>query len=143
MAGGASPAVREAYAAYGLALGIGFQEQDDLLGVWGRSAETGKPDAADIVERKRGLPAAIALSEPDVPAWLSAAYAPGDGAVADGEMVERIVRHFDQLGVRGAIEQRVEASVRRGAGLPGGGRRAEPARGYLSAICDALVSRRT
>src|SRR6476646_9173650 len=39
MAGGASPAVREAYAAYGLALGVAFQEQDDLLGVWGRSSD--------------------------------------------------------------------------------------------------------
>ncbi len=67
MAVGASDAQCEAYAAYGLQLGIAFQEQDDLLGVWGLSAETGKPDAADIVERKRGLPAAMALVQADAP----------------------------------------------------------------------------
>jgi geranylgeranyl diphosphate synthase type I len=142
MAGGASPDVREAYAAYGLALGIGFQEQDDLLGVWGHSAETGKPDAADIVERKRGLPAAIALSQPNVPAWLSAAYAPGDGAMPD-ELVERTVRHFDELGVRGLIEQRVDGRFAEALGCLDAAGAREPARGYLSAICGALVSRRT
>src|SRR5437588_6595643 len=70
LAAGASAAQCDAYAAYGLQLGVAFQEQDDLLGVWGRSAETGKPEAADIVERKRGLPAALALSRTDAPDWL-------------------------------------------------------------------------
>src|SRR5260370_24955586 len=70
MAGGASSAECDAYAAYGLELGVAFQEQDDLLGVWGRAAETGKPDAADIVERKRGLPAAMALSRTEAPERL-------------------------------------------------------------------------
>src|SRR2546430_6792598 len=80
IAGGAPAEPRDAYADYGRELGIAFQEQDDLLGVWGRSAETGKPDAADIVERKRGLPAAMALSLPDAPEWLRAAYGGGAGA---------------------------------------------------------------
>ena len=52
MASGASEAQCEAYAAYGMQLGIAFQEQDDLLGVWGLSAETGKPDAADPMTRE-------------------------------------------------------------------------------------------
>jgi geranylgeranyl diphosphate synthase, type I len=142
LAGGASPEACQAFASYGLALGIGFQEQDDLLGVWGRSAETGKPDAADIVERKRGLPAAIALSEPNAPAWLSAAYSPSEERMPD-ELVGRIVRHFDQLGVRATIEQRVEGQFKEALRcLQVTGAR-EPARGYLTAICGALVSRRS
>ena len=51
LAAGASTAQCEAYSAYGMQLGVAFQEQDDLLGVWGLSAETGKPDAADIYGR--------------------------------------------------------------------------------------------
>src|SRR5262249_43048903 len=47
MAAGAPDATRDAYAAYGLELGVAFQEQDDLLGVWGQPSETGKPAAAD------------------------------------------------------------------------------------------------
>jgi geranylgeranyl diphosphate synthase type I len=141
LAAGASAAARDAYAAYGLELGVAFQEQDDLLGVWGRSAETGKPEAADIVERKRGLPAAMALSLTDVPAWLRSAYTETDGVV-DPRLVERIIAHFDQLDLRAAVEQRVEARYRKALeSLATAGAR-EPARGYLTAICGALVARR-
>ena len=34
LAGGASSSAEDAFAAYGLELGLAFQEQDDLLGVW-------------------------------------------------------------------------------------------------------------
>jgi len=142
MASGASEAQYEAYAAYGMQLGIAFQEQDDLLGVWGLSAETGKPDAADIIERKRGLPAAMALSREDAPGWLRAAYLETDGELS-GEIVERIIGYFDQLDLRGTIEARVEERYRQALEcLEASGARA-PAKDYLAAICDALVSRRT
>jgi geranylgeranyl diphosphate synthase type I len=142
MAAGASTAERNAYAAYGLELGVAFQEQDDLLGVWGRSTETGKPEAADIVERKRGLPAAMALSLADAPAWLRSAYAETDGAV-DRQLVERIIAHFDNLDLRSTVEQRVEARYRTALESLAKAAPREPARGYLTAICEALVSRRT
>ncbi len=142
MAAGANPAERDAYAAYGLELGVAFQEQDDLLGVWGKSTETGKPEAADIVERKRGLPAAMALSLADAPTWLRSVYAETDGAV-DPRMVERIITHFDQLDLRGRVEQRVEARYRTALESLAIASAREPARRYLTAICAALVSRRT
>jgi geranylgeranyl diphosphate synthase type I len=142
MAAGATAAQCEAYAAYGMQLGVAFQEQDDLLGVWGRSAETGKPDAADIVERKRGLPAAMALSRSDAPDWLRRVYLDRDGELS-AETVERVIQHFDRLELRGAIEQRVESRYETAlASLETAGAR-EPARGYLAAICGALVARRT
>jgi geranylgeranyl diphosphate synthase, type I len=142
MAACAPIAACDAFAAYGLELGVAFQEQDDLLGVWGQSTETGKPEAADIVERKRGLPAAMALSLADAPAWLSSAYAETDGA-ADPQMVKRIIAHFDQLDLRAIVERRVETRYRQALEhLEAAGARA-PARGYLAAICTALVSRRT
>jgi geranylgeranyl diphosphate synthase type I len=138
MAAAARDASRDAFAAYGRELGIAFQEQDDLLGVWGRSAETGKPDAADIVERKRGLPAAIALSRPDVPDWLLRAYC--DQA---DEPVERIIAYFDQLDIQATIERRVEVRYRTALKYLDAAGAREPARAYLAAICEALVSRRT
>ena len=142
LAGGASPTQCEAYAAYGMELGIAFQEQDDLLGVWGLSSETGKPDAADIIERKRGLPAAMALGEPDAPAWLIAAYAEHDGELSP-ESVERIIGHFEALGLPSQIEQRVDARYRVALQALEAADAREPARSYLEAICGALVSRRT
>jgi geranylgeranyl diphosphate synthase type I len=142
MAASASDAQREAYAAYGLELGIAFQEQDDLLGVWGRSTETGKPDAADILERKRGLPAAIALSQPDAPAWLRRVYDDHDGELS-AESVERIIGYFDTLGVQATIERRVRARYHTALEHLASAAPREPARSYLAAICEALVSRRT
>ncbi len=41
------------YSAYGLPLGEAFQLRDDLLGVFGDSAETGKPTGDDLREGKR------------------------------------------------------------------------------------------
>src|SRR5438445_8348942 len=142
MAGGASSDVADAYGAYGLELGLAFQEQDDLLGVWGRSAETGKPDAADIIERKRGLPAAMALSLPDAPEWLRTAYLETDGELSQ-ETVGRIIAHFDQLELRTAIEQRVQVRYRNALESLEAADAREPARSHLAAICETLLSRRT
>lgn len=142
LAAGASDSSRDAYAAYGLELGIAFQEQDDLLGVWGLAAVTGKPDAADIVERKRGLPASIALSQPDAPAWLREAYAHPETELSI-EDIEHVIDYFEGLGLQATIEQRVEARYRQALEhLAATGAR-QPARGYLAAICEALVARRT
>lgn len=47
---------------YGLALGEAFQLRDDLLGVFGDSATTGKPAGDDIREKKQTLLLAQALS---------------------------------------------------------------------------------
>ena len=142
MAGGASADAIEAYATYGLELGVAFQEQDDLLGVWGRSSETGKPDAADIIERKRGLPAAMALSLPDAPEWLRAAYLDVHGELSQ-EMVRRIIAHFDQLDLRAAIQQRVQVRYRNALDALDAAGAGQPARSQLAALCEALVSRRT
>ncbi len=142
MAAGASDVSRDAYAAYGQELGIAFQEQDDLLGVWGLAAETGKPDAADIVERKRGLPAAIALSQPDAPAWLREAYDHPEAELSI-EMIERIVGYFEHLGLQATIERRVEARYRQALDYLAAAGAREPARDYLADVCEALVSRRT
>jgi geranylgeranyl diphosphate synthase type I len=140
---GATPAQCDAYAAYGMQLGIAFQEQDDLLGVWGLSAETGKPDAGDIVERKRGLPAALALSRADAPDWLKAAYLPESETELSDEIVERVIAHFDALDLRRGIERRVEERYHRALECLDAAGPREPQRGYLAAVCEALVARRT
>ncbi len=49
----------------GEALGLGFQMQDDLLGLWGDPQRTGKPVGADIRAKKKSLPVAHALSQPN------------------------------------------------------------------------------
>src|SRR5690349_8281772 len=50
---GAPAEVHAAYSAYGLPLGEAFQLRDDVLGVFGDPAQTGKPAGDDLREGKR------------------------------------------------------------------------------------------
>jgi geranylgeranyl diphosphate synthase type I len=53
---GAPDAQREHLRAFGRHSGLAFQMLDDVLGIWGDSAVTGKPVGADIARRKKTLP---------------------------------------------------------------------------------------
>lgn len=61
-AGGASDELIAALGRYGLALGRAFQLRDDLLGVFGDVAQTGKPAAGDLIEGKQTVLLARALA---------------------------------------------------------------------------------
>lgn len=57
----ATPEVHAAYSAYGLPLGEAFQLRDDVLGIFGDPAQTGKPAGDDLREGKRTYLVAAAL----------------------------------------------------------------------------------
>jgi geranylgeranyl diphosphate synthase type I len=59
--GGADEATVETYRSFGHSLGLAFQVQDDLLGIWGDEALTGKSAASDLVEGKNSLPVLVGL----------------------------------------------------------------------------------
>ena len=61
LVGGAEPVSVEAMADFGWNLGLAFQIQDDVLGIWGDPSRTGKPYAADLLQRKVSLPIIRAL----------------------------------------------------------------------------------
>lgn len=48
---------------FGSKLGLAFQAADDLLGIWGDPAVTGKPVGNDLRERKKSFPVVVALSQ--------------------------------------------------------------------------------
>ena len=60
----ADAGVRAAYSAYGLPLGEAFQLRDDVLGVFGDPAQTGKPAGDDLREGKRTYLVAAAMADP-------------------------------------------------------------------------------
>jgi geranylgeranyl diphosphate synthase type I len=60
--GGADDSRQEAYRSYGHYLGLAFQVQDDILGIWGNESVTGKSAAGDLVEGKNSLPVLAGLS---------------------------------------------------------------------------------
>ncbi|MBF8171665.1 polyprenyl synthetase family protein [Streptomyces olivaceus] len=61
---GAERRLVERLEAFGEHIGLAFQLVDDLLGIWGESAQTGKQVGADLRVRKKSLPVVAALNAP-------------------------------------------------------------------------------
>ncbi|MGK4581525.1 family 2 encapsulin nanocompartment cargo protein polyprenyl transferase [Kitasatospora sp. HPMI-4] len=59
---GADESAAKAMDAFGREIGLAFQLIDDLIGIWGDPAVTGKPVGADLAARKKSLPVVHALS---------------------------------------------------------------------------------
>jgi geranylgeranyl diphosphate synthase, type I len=60
---GAHSQEADAFEDFGRHLGLAFQYVDDILGIWGDPATTGKPVGSDITARKKSLPVTYALSK--------------------------------------------------------------------------------
>jgi geranylgeranyl diphosphate synthase type I len=75
------------YRQFGWALGLAFQLNDDLLGIWGQEQATGK-EPSDLAKHKKTLPVIYALEHatPDDRARLLALYADPDPT--SGEIAE-------------------------------------------------------
>ncbi len=61
--GGADEEKQEVYRSFGHYLGLAFQVQDDILGIWGDEKVTGKSVASDLVEGKNSLPVLAGLDK--------------------------------------------------------------------------------
>ena len=68
----APDARRQHLRAFGHHLGMAFQMQDDILGIWGDPAHTGKPVGSDLVRRKKSLPIIHGLGQSPALATLLA-----------------------------------------------------------------------
>ena len=55
--------VQESFRLFGYHLGLAFQVQDDILGIWGDESATGKSAASDLVEGKNSLPVLYGLEQ--------------------------------------------------------------------------------
>jgi geranylgeranyl diphosphate synthase, type I len=62
LSAGADDATVSAMDRFGYELGLAFQFVDDLIGIWGDSAVTGKPVGNDLARRKATLPVVAALN---------------------------------------------------------------------------------
>ena len=135
---GAPDEVSTALERFGADLGMGFQIQDDVLGIWGRTETTGKP-AGDLRRRKKTLPSLYAFSrspadERGAFARLFAAPEPDERAVEDVlEVLERhgARHHCEKMVARYSAAARERLSVLA----------ASAARTALEALVDQLETR--
>ncbi len=95
-----------AYRAFGTDLGIAFQLRDDLLGVFGDPAVTGKPAGDDLREGKRTLLVALARQHPDRAAAAAVEHALGKPDLTPDEVGAARCALTD-LGVVAEVEERI------------------------------------
>ena len=96
---GAPPGAVAAMDAFGRRMGMAFQLVDDLLGIWGDPAVTGKPAGADLVARKKSLPVVAALTSGTAAGEELAAFYHSDLPVA-GADVGRLADLVERAGGR-------------------------------------------
>ena len=99
---GGSVESRAELSAFGLPLGEAFQLRDDLLGVFGDPATTGKPAGDDLVEGKRTVLVALALDA--APASDAALLDRSLGTPLAADEVERLRRIIDASGAHAQVE---------------------------------------
>jgi geranylgeranyl diphosphate synthase, type I len=102
----ASAAVREAYSGYGLPLGEAFQLRDDVLGVFGDPAQTGKPAGDDLREGKRTYLVAATLAATDAAGRERLTRRLGD-PLLDAAGVAELREIIAECGALAATERRI------------------------------------
>lgn len=108
---GAGPGTVAALRNYGVAVGQAFQLRDDLLGVFGDPAVTGKPSGDDLREGKRTLLLARAttLADPAEVDFLLGVI----GTELDEATLERARRVLVDSGAVATVEEEIEALTTR------------------------------
>ncbi|RIK46496.1 MAG: polyprenyl synthetase [Chloroflexi bacterium] len=102
--GGASEAQQTDLLQFGQAVGMAFQIQDDILGIWGDPNVTGKAAGNDILRRKKSLPLLYALNHEQA----------GDEAQRllagplDEDQLPQVMALLEQAGARRFAEAQVQ-----------------------------------
>jgi geranylgeranyl diphosphate synthase type I len=104
---GASPECLDHYYSFGWNLGLAFQLEDDVLGIWGDPAVTGKSAASDLEKRKKSLPVVVGLER--LPSFAEAYAQPH----TDGEPIAELADMLEEIGARTEGERRAQETTLR------------------------------
>jgi geranylgeranyl diphosphate synthase type I len=143
MAAGASAETAAALADFGRSMGLAFQIEDDILGVWGAPEITGKPFAADLYRRKLSLPVVYALAHAPESDELARLYQEGQ---MDDQAVSRALAILDTSESREycaavAAEHHEAAFAAIDRVQTSGSAEAEAARARLRSLAASLIDR--
>ena len=128
---------------FGYELGLAFQLVDDLLGIWGASASTGKPVGADLRARKNSLPVVAAMNSGTAAgAELRSLY--GSGALnpeADDDAVARASALVDEAGGRAWAVDESQRRLDRACEALAGSELDQPTTQLLTQIAQYVTAR--
>ncbi len=140
-AAGADDKLLAVYSEFGLATGEAFQLRDDVLGVFGDPATTGKPAGDDLREGKRTVLIGRALQH-STPAQAETVHRLLGNPDLDAAGVETLREIIVETGAVTAIESMISSATARAEDALAGADLAEgPARDVLAGLLVAATSR--
>ncbi|MDE2765154.1 MAG: polyprenyl synthetase family protein [Chloroflexota bacterium] len=133
-------AAAAAFGRCGRELGLAFQVRDDLLGIWGDPAATGKPVGADIRRKKKSMPIVHLFQQANDKEreWLRGAYAADEVA---GDDVERVLVMLADRGAREFVQATAAEHADAAVDAVGGLRLPAEAKADISAMADYFIRR--
>jgi geranylgeranyl diphosphate synthase type I len=137
---GAPEDIHVAYSGYGLPLGEAFQLRDDVLGVFGDPAQTGKPAGDDLREGKRTVLIATALDAASAAQQSVIRQHLGDPTL-DSAGVDALREVITDTGALAHVEALIDALLDQALASLTRVDLAEPAREILTGLAHAATSR--
>jgi geranylgeranyl diphosphate synthase type I len=133
---GADDECVQRYSQFGLNLGLAFQVQDDILGIWGDESLTGKSAATDIATRKKTLPVLFALAGSQEMRGLY------DGNGSEAAFVRQATKLLNETGAQRYATEQAEWYSRQAMANLQAAQPVEPAATALVQLTDMLLQRR-
>ncbi|HXF64774.1 MAG TPA: polyprenyl synthetase family protein [Caldilineaceae bacterium] len=135
--GGASPAQQTGLLQFGQAMGLAFQIQDDILGIWGNPDRTGKAAGNDILRRKKSLPLLHALNHAEIGPALQSLFAEPPRA----DQLPAVLDLLERAGTRRFAEAQVETQHALGMDALAAALGQRAASSPLAALAEGLLQR--
>ncbi len=140
LGGGAGSRLKDALVHYGVSVGIAFQLQDDLLGLFGDEVTVGKPVDSDLKEGKKTLLFVKAYQYADEASKsrLEAAHGNPEASSEDLMFVRRLVEESGALDYSNRLAQQLVADAKTAisdAGVTG------EEKELLDSVADFVISR--
>lgn len=137
---GAQQGILQQLSAYGVPLGVAFQLQDDMLGVFGEEIQTGKPVASDLTDGKRTLLTLDAWEQGSKEQRARLTRALGN-PVASEEELEQVRRIIEETGARAHALHTAQESVAQSKSALAVIPLAARERRFLANLADYVVAR--
>ncbi|GAY15635.1 geranylgeranyl pyrophosphate synthase [Mycobacterium sp. shizuoka-1] len=136
------PDVQSIFYELGTDLGVAFQLRDDVLGVFGDPAVTGKPSGDDLRSGKRTVLLAEALGRADAADAAAAdRLRAGIGTDLSDAAVRELCDVIESVGALAAVEARIELLTNRALGLLESAPINAPARAGLTELARLAANR--